>query len=68
MKRTKKISQAEYCPKLKSVSFVEHIQALVNREAEVMHERQEVKLPTYQKPTKQKLTAGLYNFILQLKP
>jgi hypothetical protein len=25
-------------------------------------------LPSYQKPPKVKLTAGLYNFILQLKP
>jgi len=68
MKRTKKLSQSEYSSELKPVSFVDHIQALVNREAEVIYKREPVKLPAYKKSEIPKLNAGVFNLVKQMLP
>lgn len=66
MKRTKIITEYSGI----SFNLQDHIQKLAQREADILWGRKWIDggLPAYEKPKKEKLSVGLWNFIRSFRP
>ena len=67
MRHTKKLTISEYSSPFYYDSK-ENLLKLVQKEAEILYPVQKVVMPKFKRSLKMPLTAGLYNFIRQLKP